>query len=392
MKSNKIISLINYLFIFLTINYRLFTIFIIKIDSSGYVLILLSILVLLFNNRQLFNIQFQKPIVYWLIWCLFAFINYYLHPHISEISLVYLYQKIFIPLIVMTVVIKEYDNDPKRLLVCCLITHIAYMILGYYFDSGILYRDLGEENVLGNRYAITICFTIFYLSILNKFNKINNLLYLIITMIVLFVLAMSGTRKAFGAGIIFVVFWSISIFNKKKLSSWLLISTIVIGGMFAYNYLMENTYMGMRMDFLKEQQEEYRLPHDAPNFLYLFGDRSPHYYYGWLNFLEKPILGVGAGQSRVNYYGYASYIHSEYMVQLTDNGVIGFSLFLLFYLWISKTIIKTINKDEKLSICMIGGLISILFLGLTAWIWEFSHYFIALGVIIGFCQRRFNAK
>lgn len=388
MSNNKLISIINFLFIFLTINYNIFVTFISGIDSTGYGLIFLSIIVAIINGNKFSHLEIHKPIVFWSAWCLFAFLNYYIHPHINPIGIFNLYRKIFIPLIVMTIVVIEYRKEPYKLLWMCLVTHLIYMIGGYYFDSGILFRDLGEENELGNAYAIISSFSLFYLIILNGSKKINLIWFIVLVSIVMIILAMSGTRKAFGAGMIYLIVWGLSIINMRKVSSWLILAISIFFGLFGYNYLMENTFMGERMEILEEQQVTQFLPTDAPKFLYNFGDRAPHYYYGWKMFTEKPFFGVGASQSRVG----ETYIHSEFMVQLTDNGIIGFGLFSLLFSWIILKLFKCFRNERIITICMFGGLLTILFLYLTAWGWEFPQYFIALGVIIGFCQCESQGK
>ncbi len=382
MTSNKFISIINYIFIFLTINYNVFVKFISGIDSTGYGLIFFSIIVVCINGNRLFHLLSSKPIIFWLFWCLFSFLNYYIHLHINPIGLFGLYRKIFIPLIVMSIVVKEYRENPNKLLLCCFITHVAYMVGGYVFDSGILYRDLDYENELGNAYAIISSFTLFYLILLNRCGNIKFVWFIVFVVIIMTVIAMTGTRKAFGSGIILLVFWGLSIINLKKIYSWLLIGILMILGIKGYNYLIENTYMGERMEILEMQQEEQILPSDAPKFLYKLGDRAPHYYYGWLMFKEKPLTGVGLGQSIVGNV----YIHSEFMVQLTDNGIIGFGLFSLLYLWVFLNLLKCYKNEPNITICMLGGLITILFIFITAWGWEYPRYFIALGLIIGYCQ------
>ena len=170
----KITSILNYIFIFLTINYNLFVRFIIKIDSTGYGLIFLSMIVLFMNLSNIINIQFRKPIVFWFIWCIYVFLNYYLHPHIHSLGIFSLYRKIFIPLITMIVIVIEYKKNHINILLTCLITHLSYMLLGYYFDPGILHRNLGVENELGNTYATTSSFILFYIALLNKYKKIKS--------------------------------------------------------------------------------------------------------------------------------------------------------------------------------------------------------------------------
>ena len=379
------IKYINYLFVFLVINYNLLTRFIINTDSTRYGLIILSWFVLLFNNRSFNRILLKKPLLIWLVWCCFAFINYYIHPHeYNPLSVIVLYRMIFIPLIVMFVIVKEYLNNSLNVLWLCLITHVFYMIFGFYFDRGILFRNLDEENVLGNAYAIISSFTIFYLILLNRLKKLRTPIAILMIFLALTALSMSGTRKAFGAGIILIAFWAYSYLQLRKVKSVLLAIVFVVVGFTVYGFLLENTYMGERMDYLSEQGEQY-LPAEAPAFLSIFGDRASHYYYGWKIFLNNPIIGVGTAQSHVPQgLGSLVYVHSEYIAQLSDFGIIGFILFMLFYYIILKNLFKKIKYDVKLGRCMLGGIIAIMFMNLTAWSWEFPQYFICLGVIIGY--------
>lgn len=380
---SKLKCLINYLFIFLTINYNLLVKFVINIDSTGYALILMSFLVLATNFGDLQKIQSKKPILFWLIWCIYACLNYYLRPHHIDISFFLLYRKIFIPLIVMSVVVLEFNRNPFKLIWCCFITHISFFLLGFYFDSGILFLNLGEENELGNAYAIISSFSLFYLIILYNLKQIKFQSFIIVLLLVIIALSMSGTRKAFGAGIIFFVFWIISQFNPRHIKSWIFVAIFVLLGLWGYNYLIENTYIGYRMEILDKQQEEY-LYGNIPDFLGVLGDRAPLYYFGILTFFSNPIFGVGLAQAYVN----GIYIHSEYVAQLADNGIIGFMLFILMYLWILKHLIIKIRNDKKIGLSIFSGLVTLLFLFVTAWAWEFPQYFICAGVLIGYCQNK----
>ena len=386
MSSNgKLVARINYLFVFLVINYSLIVRFITHIDSAEYGLIFLSILVFVINARSFNSLQLRKPIVFWLLWCIYAFLNYYMHPHVNPMDVLALYRRVFIPLIVMTVVVKEYKANPNKILWVCFITHAVYMLMGFYFDRGILYRIDDAEHELGNAYAIISSFTLFYLMLLNRTKKINTVLLVLLTVVIMLALAMSGTRKAFGAGVVFLVFWLLSLLELKKVRSWIIVAVFLWVGFWGYNQLMENTYMGQRMEYLEEQQEGY-LPPGAPKILGVFGDRAAHYYYGWFLFLKRPLFGVGTGQTYIDQGGNVrAYTHTEYISQLADQGLFGFLLFAFFYYWIIKRLFKQYRNDKNVGMCMLGGMAAILFLSLTAWTWEFPQYFICLGVLIGYC-------
>ncbi len=383
MNNTRLTTFINYLFIFLVINYRIIVRFIIHFDSAGYGLIVLSILVFIINIRDFGLLQLKKPIVFWLLWCIYAVFNYIIHPHSNvSLSVVGLYRKIFIPLIALTVVAKEFKNNANGVLWICFFTHVVFMLAGNYFDTGLIEHDEDNDNYLGNAYANISAFTIFYLALLNKTKKIYMPVFLILVIVVIFVLAMTGTRKAFGAGIIMLAFWLFSQLKLQKIRTWFLVVALIMVGIQGYRYLMENTFIGARMEFLEQQQEQVALPTGAPDFLHVFGDRAPMYYYGWLSFISHPLFGVGTNQANVG----GTYIHSEYMAQLADNGLVGFSLFIALYFWVTKKLLKRQNKNKQINRCMLGGLFGLLFIYLTAWAWEFPQYFICLGVLVGYCH------
>ncbi len=388
MSSANFVKGLNYLFIFLAINYTILVRFVIGVDSAGYGLSLVSILVVLFNYKDFNRLQNRKPIIFWLLWCLYAFLNYYLHPHVNPITVFVLYKRIFVPLILMTVVVKEFEDNPNKLLWLCFITQLVFVIFGVYFDRGLIYSSEGVENELGNNYAIVSCFTLFYLMLLNRTKKIPILLSMIIVALVLIVISLVGTRKAFGASLIILVFWLYSFLNIKKLWTWFIVGLFVFLGVKSYQMIIENTYVGVRMEGLEKQQEE-ALPAGAPAFLSVFGDRAAHYYYGWKSFMDNPVLGVGTGQSRV---GSKSYIHTEYIVQLSDGGIIGFMFFFMFIFWVVSHIFKRAVMADDIRRCMFGGVAAILFLYLTTWGWEFPQYFVCFGVLIGYCNKNYSLE
>ena len=386
MNSSKLISCFNRFYIFLIVNYGLISQFVIHTDSSGYFLLFLSALVLLINSKAIANLQLSKPIVFWTIWCIFAFCNYHFRTfHESPMSFVQSIRFIFYPLLSMTIVAKEFADDQSGTIKWCFFAFLCYTIFGYVFDPGILYRELGEDNTLGNTYAITTSLCLFFLIMVKKKTKMNLLLFLIMTVLLIVVLAFSGTRKAFGAGVIMLVFWALSIFDIKKFRTWLFIGAFAVAGFWGYEQLMENTFMGQRMEYLEEQQEE-NLPSDAPKILGFFGDRAPHYYYGWRIFTAHPLFGVGPYQSRVGY----GYPHTEYIAQLADNGIVGFTLYFLLYAGICSGLFKKRKYDKEFTTCLLGGFVAILFLSLTSWTWNYSALFCCLGVMIGNNKVEYN--
>ena len=393
-KSSKFITAINYLFIYLVINYQLVVDYIILIDSAGYLLLLLSLVILILNSKQIASIQSTKPVKFWLFWCIYVTLNYYFHPfHSNELSILQIVRFVLYPLLTMTITVKEYKDNPVGLIKISAVALLSYALIGAYFETGVLYRRMDMESVLGNTYAIITSCSLFYLCLLQRTRRINMVLFVALTIIIFVVLAMSGTRKAFFGGGIMICFWILSMVNIKSVKTWLLTIVLAVCVLWGYDVLMEKTILGQRMEIYEEQQNN-NLPIDAPEFLKIFGDRSYHYYYGWKQFVANPIFGLGLFQSQVdNRSGSRSYyLHTEYIAQLSDNGIIGFALFFMMYYWIGNNLLKRLKVDKRIGMIMIGGFAVLLFLNLTAWSWSFPHYFICLGVLIGYCQSEYELE
>lgn len=82
-------------------------------------------------------------------------------------------------------------------------------------------------------------------------------------------------------------------------------------------------------------------------------------------------------------------LHTEYIVQLAEGGIIGFTLFLLFYVGIGKRIVISWKnyKTRRTEIWLfIGAFGAILFVNITAWTYSFPHYFLIFGIILGYLE------
>ena len=194
-----------------------------------------------------------------------------------------------------------------------------------------------------------------------------------------FIIIVSATRKAFG-GIVIIVFFSFLPYFMRR--SWRSVVALALF-YFAYqgvNYLLDNTFLGERAIEIYEQETFY----EKGTFLYYMGDRAYMYVDGWQLFLENMWTGIGlrnfaaAAQSEM-------VLHTEYMVQLTECGIIGAALYLAFNISIIVGLVKAAFKkvDFKQTLVCLGLIVAILFISFTAWTYSFPIYFIALGIVIG---------
>ena len=85
--------------------------------------------------------------------------------------------------------------------------------------------------------------------------------------------------------------------------------------------------------------------------------RSRMILMGWKQFLKKPILGIGIGNtgkiilSETRYNN--SYLHNNYIELLSSGGIIGFLIFYRMYFSNLIFFLKNKNKNDEIKICLI---------------------------------------
>lgn len=113
------------------------------------------------------------------------------------------------------------------------------------------------------------------------------------------------------------------------------------------------------------------------NFL---GERILYYIFGWQDFIENPVHGIGLWQFKNIHWGFP--IHSEYIVHLAEGGIIGFAMYLMFLwgmlrgLWTAKD-----SSEIKGQLAIILG--AILFVSITARLFMCEFVFPVYGCIMG---------
>lgn len=383
--------LLNYFYIVFVILWGPINKTIFPYDAAGRIIFFLTIFIFLLNlitNSRFQRFSFSKPIIFWGVWIIFSSVNLLITGYDEEKPfLYYVILDLFSPFLVMLIVSVEFQYAAKKILFVLLATFITYGLFQIILlDNYSGFSGVQNVGSFGNVGILNIVFIIFYSGMLfaHKWLKGQFLIYCILFAFSIIVL--SATRKAFGASVIMLMFIILSQIklSPKNLMQVTVLSFIAIWGV---NFALDNTTLGKRMAEIEEHGERYN-PTDN-EILNLLGDRVGNYVEGWSIFLEKPITGIGLNkfQEAANSY---HRLHTEYMVQLTEGGIIGSSLFLFFYLWIAINLYKNWKKNKNnrsVILVLIGGFIAILFINVTAWTHAFPHYFACYGIIIGYIKK-----
>lgn len=388
---------INYFYIAFVILWLPINLAFLNIDGKGRISMIFTLLILILNtihDKHFYKKHFlASPFYIWLIWIIYNSINLLIKGFDYEISLgFYIITVLFIPYLSMIISYKEIQRDKTKFLnfiiaVLAIFSLMSITVLGKgeLTDSDASLEIERSSGKLGNMGPLVSLFILFFLSILYIIKRKRFDTLIVFTIYIIGIVSLSGTRKAIGAVMLILLTTYLA---KMKFTFKNILATLVIslGVSFGYNYVMENTALGVRFEKGVEDGKKANTSKiEALNFL---GDRAYFYIDGWRIFTENPITGIGLeNYMRVSKSNYR--LHTEYIVQLAETGLIGTTLFLIFNFRIGKRLFSTWKKykNRRSEVWVLtGGFLAILFLGLTAWTYTFSHYFIVFGVIVGYLE------
>ncbi len=386
------LQVINYIYLALAILWEPIQRGFLHIDGKGRIMFLLTILVFLANivlDKRFFKKQvFSKPAVFWGLWIIYSTINLQFHGYYGELSFMYFFVGIlFKPFVVMILAAKETQRNPEKVFKLFTIVFTLFALLSVTVLGGV--HETHEDRLtgeLGNTGPLNTIYVIFFAALLFVHKKIKWRTLIPLMLFAFAVISMAATRKAFGAAVIIALTFVLSQikFSAKNIILALVLSAgFYLGG----NYALENTALGERFEEgMEVGQDKNTTNIEALRFL---GDRVFFYVKGWDVFNDNLLTGIGLKNFMHKNHG-PLLIHSEYMVQLAECGIIGTLLFLLFYFWIGKNLIRTwrrnIHQSRPALWILAGGFGVVLFINFTAWTYEFEQYFAAFGVMIGYIK------
>ncbi len=377
------IQALNFLFLGYVIIWPLFSATVFQIDGAGRIYMILSAMVMLANlPNNKFRAVGKSPVcLVWLLWIIYTILNK-LRAGIPPMDNIPMFSFIFVylilPFLSLWVAAYEMQTHPRMLLRTLLGIFIVYLLWGLYVVRSIPAGVDRGSGVLGNEFALA-CLSVITVSCL-CYN-----LSLIKARTLLFILACSAaaifimaTRKAFAGAVIILCFFYVSRNFKFTFFNLVKICTMFL---FLYSvtmYVMQNTEIGERFMSIEEDAEKFNTTDSA--LLSMLGDRAYFYIEGWELFLQHPFLGIGIDNFRT-VTDYPMPIHSEYMVQLAENGLVGSLLYFIFICSIFSSSLKI--KKISLRGMALGWLLCILFISLTSWTYDMPLFFIIFGIMLG---------
>ncbi len=349
------------------------------------------------HDKAFRRILCKTPIMLWLLWCIYSFANWYMAgvPPENGTLIGFARQHFILPFTMLITVYYEGLKDLRGTVLTIVLALCVYMLIGLTMQDmkgtglGTGWAARGGK-LLGNSLPLNACTFIFAVLFASVHGWIKpRYLYMAATLGLVAIFAVA-TRKALGGVMILFVFYIVAKmmpFSAKRFANLLLLCGIMYT---SFSWVMDHTLIGKRM----EEIEKVGKMSNKTDIVILnkLGDRASHYILGWEVFRKYPVTGIGITNSRRLFH--MEYpLHTEYMRQLAENGIVGTALWLLFIGSILRTIWKSrrCNPRPVWLVCL-SGMTYILFIGLTAWTYEFPHYFAIYGLILACCDPVFLYK
>lgn len=359
-------------------------------DTAGRIpsLLFLFLCILNIHDKGFYRVFTKTPVLLWLLWDMYSFANWYIAgiPPEETTFFGFVCQNFILQSAMLITVYYEGLKDLKGTTMTIIFALCLYMLMGFTMQdlrgasAGTDWSARGGE-LLGNSFPLNACVLIFcaLFADINGWIKAKHL-YMAIAL-GMFAIFIVSTRKAFGGAMIMILFYVVSKMARlsAKRVAVLLLSCAVMYG--AFSYVMEHSLMGKRMEEIEKKSNS------SNNAIFnKLGDRASHYVLGWKVFQKHPVTGVGI-KNVPQLYHWKYPLHTEYMTQLAENGIVGTALWLLFMGSILKSIWRSRRyKPRPVWLICLSGMACVLFLGLTTWIYEFPRYFAIYGLILACCD------
>jgi hypothetical protein len=359
-----------------------------KVDGAGYTIVLLSVFVIIINLdefRRQKTAFATKAFRCWVILLCYSMINVYFkgfHAYFGVFG--FFKSNFFNPFILLVIIMMEMHKNKQRCLKALWIALTVYLIIGFAF----LGRDYGGRAMvggIGNLYPLHAVAYMFVTAILYVGGKFKTWFFVVIAVIISLIILGSGTRKAFGVEVIIIV--GVILNHSKRKNLWFYVRLALLGVvmLLLLRVSLKYSMVGMR---LEEGAETIRNVHLVSNqrisnvLVTLLDDRASQYEKSLDLFRQHFFTGIGV----TNYMDRANSqyrLHSEYMVQLCENGIVGFILLIVFYVRILIALKKAKERTKSIVVnMMFYGLAAVMFLDFTCWTYNQNFVMIIYAILL----------
>lgn len=237
-----------------------------------------------------------------------------------------------------------------------------------------------NANDIGLSASCTVAMLMLYKS-KSPLVRLLSIASLVVCMLAIF---MSECRTAFGmvALLVFAYFFKNAV-NTSKRAQYQLIyiavaAAVIMGGWMA----VKSTSLGQRLTSTSTQAETAN--YSTGTFWDIMGDRGLQYVEAAPYIVSNQPFGIGLGTWR----GYSPRdlaFHSEFLVQICENGIIGFTMYMTFLIGLLVRIMRTRNRTKPLNgafYYFMAIFASIIFIDFMFWTYEKMYIYALYGIML----------
>jgi len=360
-------------------------------DGAGRTLFVLNIFFLInfIINRKFFFINISKISTIWLFWCIYAFLNTLIQGFTFNMDVWQFFNYLFTPFISLVLSHNVFSNSKSPSFVFYLsIAVIVQLIIFFFFTSTTNYTDgdrLGDDLINSNTIAQNATLGIIVISITGYFKLLSRSLVFILILCSFIIVLSTGSRLGFVISVL-NMFFTIFLFSKNKyISRPFLILFLVILSLFAFLQFSSELLVLERLKTTKEEGDEIVKTGTALDYL---GGRGVYYLYGFEIFMNNPYFGVGLNNYRKFNPISNQPNHVEYMIQLSELGIIGGLLFVIFFTLVLIKLRNSSSKDKLFKFFCILSIWSMLLMGGSYWLHNEQIVFIVIGILLGILSNK----
>jgi len=321
------------------------------------------------------------------LWMIYVIVQFtFLHsPDLNKDIFIHYFSLLKVYTIMMIVQRDVLKGNVHRLFILLIVAYFIYSFSAFIFVGGTI--DINNRTTIQyindpNDVSFSICICELLLIIEFFTKKISLGLLLFATLVEFYMIMGLGSRTAFC--VMFLIF-ILSVFialKKRKVKMIFVVSLIIVGTCLFANFeaIMGSTMIGQRIIDTSEQSS-----FNTGTILDYMGDRGPFYFFGFQEFLDHPIFGIGLKNFGANNVYNEFACHSEYMVNLAETGAVGAVLFITFIFCLTYCLIKVKAKFVPFDkLFLILCYVIPMFIALFFWTYDRSYIFVQYGLIGGF--------
>lgn len=373
--------------IFNTIAIPLLTLLGIPLATSIACIIDIALLgVLVIKSKDFRQTVFSYPVIVWFLLMNYHYINAII-KHVPETDMRMYLNNIVLPICALIYTVFLIRNKQmwllalKKIILLFFLQCILYLSITGQVDFSD--RSIALEinpNILGHIAGICSIMLMIYSIRKRKVSISIIMIFLISVAIVFYTYSRNALMIVFFALFSFLIGKAYSYRNNWQRFCITILTPVVI--YLIYSIVINFTELGVRFEINTEFANSANKYTTNTLWDRILGERIIYYILGFSNFLENPLTGIGLWNF-AHYNEYAYPLHSEYMVQLAEGGIIGTVLYLCFVFYVIDLFRKYKNKNTSLYIQTLICFFTILYLGITARVFAYQYFFIFYGVIIG---------